>query len=894
MLRQRTYLLFAVVVIFGMIFQNCSTEKNTFINRSFHQINAKYNGYFNARELIQLNLKSFREKHEDDFTKRLPVKVFPDKEAAQQLYPDMDTAISKSEKVIAKHSMPNPRTHRGAKKEEHNKWIDDTWLVIGQAHYIKKEYGEAKKKLDYVRSSYEGQEAVYAANMWLARIYIDEGEAAQATKYLKDVEAAIDKLESIEKDKEKKGRRDKEVRENDPEDFPKKWMADYLLLQSRLALLKDDLGKAIKKMETALNEHVRGRSRKGRIAFILAQLYEEQSNGAKAAEYYEIAKRKAAKYEMEFHAKINKAIALGKEGEGLKKELLKMIDDEKNLEYRDQIYYALADIELQRSNKKEAIGYLHKSTFNSINNNRQKGRSYLRLATLHFDDKKFIKASGYYDSAVTALPKDYEGIEKIKFKANSLSKLVTHFNNVEHQDSLQAIAELSPDAREKRLKEIKKQIEKEREAQKKRDAQRKEKLAKLKSRSANQGGDGTDWYFYNRNLVTEGVNDFKRLWGDRKIEDYWRLSNKRAGSSFSGSENDTASSEDSEKDLASTPLDSLTTDMLSENLPLSDSARDTSQNILMSSLYRLGVIYREDLEDKEQADHYFTRVIDENLEHKNVLPAAYQLYRLHKESNPSRSKKFKDYILNNYPNSEFANTIRNPEYYKKREERKAKERIAYEALYEKYEDSYYGLVIAKVNRIAREDTANPFLPKYLLLKAFAISKTGNSTISGVRSPLDEVVECFPNSAEAAYAQKIIDNFNKKGKKKNTKVNLDKDLYKYEPEQQHLVVFTPGENVNSSAVKSRVSNFKNQFFRNKNLKLINVALGKDNMVIVKIFKNSGKARDFVQTFESSPFVKDPVLKKCSHFMISKGNFSTLNKEREIEPYLTFYQKKYQSM
>ena len=234
------------VVLVGITLTRCSTEKDTFLSRWYHQTTAKYNGYFNARELIRVNMENFREQNEENFTQRLPLEEYPDKEAAQQMYPDMDTAISKSEKVIAKHSMPNPAKNRRAKKEEHNKWIDDTWLVIGQAHYIKHEYGEAIKKLKYVRSSYSGQRSVYAANMWLARIYMDQGDLPQATKHMKDVERALEKLEEIEESDEK---RSKEEKKNDPEKFPKKWMAEYLLLQGRLHLLKDETEEGIESVE---------------------------------------------------------------------------------------------------------------------------------------------------------------------------------------------------------------------------------------------------------------------------------------------------------------------------------------------------------------------------------------------------------------------------------------------------------------------------------------------------------------------------------------------------------------------------------------------------------------------------------------------------------------------
>ena len=40
------------------------------------------------------------------------------------------------------------------------------------------------------------------------------------------------------------------------------------------------------------------------------------------------------------------------------------------------------------------------------------------------------------------------------------------------------------------------------------------------------GGNGL-WYFYNPSAISFGLTEFKKLWGDRKLEDNWRRSNKQ-------------------------------------------------------------------------------------------------------------------------------------------------------------------------------------------------------------------------------------------------------------------------------------------------------------------------------------------------------------------------------
>ena len=59
-----------------------------------------------------------------------------------------------------------------------------------------------------------------------------------------------------------------------------------------------------------------------------------------------------------------------------------MLKDDKNEEYRDQIYYALADLDLEERNRPGGIDNLEKSLRANIDNQKQRAKSYLRLADL--------------------------------------------------------------------------------------------------------------------------------------------------------------------------------------------------------------------------------------------------------------------------------------------------------------------------------------------------------------------------------------------------------------------------------------------------------------------------------------------------------------------------------
>src|SRR3989338_1701903 len=101
-----------------MVLYACSTEKNTFINRQFHSVNAHYNGYFNANELLRQSMETYRASLQEDYYSILPIDPVPNETEVTGMYPAIDTAIAKCVKVLTDHSMPG-NDKPSLKKEEH-------------------------------------------------------------------------------------------------------------------------------------------------------------------------------------------------------------------------------------------------------------------------------------------------------------------------------------------------------------------------------------------------------------------------------------------------------------------------------------------------------------------------------------------------------------------------------------------------------------------------------------------------------------------------------------------------------------------------------------------------------------------------------------------------------
>ena len=51
-----------ILVSVTLVIVSCSTKKNNFVNRKYHNTTAKYNGYFNGNESLKAGIKKLEEK----------------------------------------------------------------------------------------------------------------------------------------------------------------------------------------------------------------------------------------------------------------------------------------------------------------------------------------------------------------------------------------------------------------------------------------------------------------------------------------------------------------------------------------------------------------------------------------------------------------------------------------------------------------------------------------------------------------------------------------------------------------------------------------------------------------------------------------------------------------
>ena len=721
----------------------CSTTRDGFAYRLYHNTNAKYNGFFYATEAMKEAEQVLYEGYEENWDEILPIFRPVDEATAQQVYPLMERAIEKCTKVVDKHTMsPSRRQQKDLKRPELNKWIDDNYDVIARAHLIKGEKEKALEVFQYLVRTLDYPDAQAWSNAWMARTYMAFDDRVRASNTL--IKAAQTK------------------RVDDPE-----VMVYVHEVYAAFYLMYDEVEAAIEQLEEAF-DYVEKRKDHARLLFILAQCYEAAGQSEKAIERYNEVVDLRTPYELEFYAKIKQAMAFDRretDSEPIIELLEEMLDDDKNDIYKDQIFYALATLALEERRREDAVDLLKESLLVNDENTRQRMKSYLMLGDLYMEDLDYTNAQAYYDSARTFMEDENERFDDVDAMADNLTELVTNLNTITEQDSLLEICDLPENERNDRIAEIIAQLEEEEEARK-RAAE-----AAAEAELANAGDQGAGMFWpYNAQLKVAGRRNFRDYWGDRPLEDNWRRAMKMdvAFSNEVGVGEDEAGAIESVED-GLVPGEIPSFDELMAGLPCDSAERENAVAMIAEAYYNAGLVYKEKLSDLENAIDTWTE-LTERMDESEFHPTTYyQLYRtyLQREVEENYQSPFcatcnSEYwsaqVMERYPDSEWAILIENPDFADQEEVRREEERLAYEELLQRYYAKAYQEVLLAADEIINYHPTNNYVCKYRLLRAQSIgglsARTGGDRRAYFES-LQLIIRDCPDTEEAEFAQALL-------------------------------------------------------------------------------------------------------------------------------------------
>lgn len=836
-------LLLIILSLSVAFFYSCSSEKNTALNRAYHNTTAHYNAYFYGLERIKSVENGIKNSQQPDYDHIL--RIFPaiDSTYKETYKAELEDCIKKASLVIQYH--------------KNSKWVDDSYNLIGLARMYGYDFPNAIETFKYVNTKGEDVNAKHFALVNLMRTFIENKDMSNA-------EAVSDYLDRQLLNKEN--------------------LKNLYLMRAYFFQVLDQKDNMVRNLVRA--EPLLTKKEKSRMFFLIGQVYQDIGFESAAYDYYQKCVRSNPEYELSFYAKLNMAqvtrLDQKQDLKSIRKYFKKLVKDEKNREFKDRIYHEWAKFELKQGHLPQAITNFNLSIQSSQNNPRIKGLSYLTLGKVYFDTlKDYSIAQAYYDSAVNTLPKTYENYEAVVTRNEVLTRFVEQINTITLQDSLLALS--SKDSIE--LMEMFTVEAERREALK---AQAEEKARKKETAqsffSFNQeptGIGGGSWYFTNASAVNTGRAEFKRIWGERPLEDHWRRSVKSSvieTSENTASTNSSSPNQDEEQQVQS--VEHIALEFMSQ-VPKTTEQIAESHKKLENAYYNLGSIYHfELLEDKNAIETYLTLL-------KRYPATAYEpevlylLYLMENEIASEKSIKYKEALFDKYPNSLYANLILNPRFVEESDRTNEQLELEYKKAYSFFKKGDYESAQLYINKATKEYPDADFTPSFVLLNALILGKT--ASLPDYQLTLKDFIVKYPDSKLNSYAKELLD----ASENYQTRlVQLQSAHFSavLDDEDHYFVIVSDSASVQSymeSINRLINSQFGNSNFNSGTLK----ANEGKSFIVVKTLKNKEEALLFYDSVKAEQSIEG------INFVISKPNFEVLYQTKELETYLQFFENNY---
>ncbi len=706
----KLFLLAIVMVIAG-----CSLEKKSALNRGLQNLTAKYNILFNANELLRAKQAAYEEAYVDDYTELLSVyrdtvtkSDIPDKE--------LDEVKAKANTIIS------------VKEQSH--YLGDAYLLLSKANYLDGNYFDAVEYANYVIRSFGSnadlkQEAlVYKARSLL---YINQPADAKATL-------------------------DEALQNINPK---KKTTADVYATKLQYDINVQEYTDAEAMAKLAV-QYAHSSDQSLRWAFILAQLQELNHNPTDAITNYTRVSKSNVEFDMAFNANLNRIrIEDGQNGVKVSRltRLRSLLKNTNNKDFTDQIYYQIAQLQYNDGEIDNALKSYRLSVNSSTKNQSQKGLSYLRMADVLFKNKADYSGAGnYYDSALVNLPPNYPNYATIKKKSDNLQILADRLQTISREDTLQMLAKLDEPTRLARIDKMA-------------DAQALKSQPSPVSVAQNRGminvnqppqestPNGDNFYFANTNAISQGFSSFKRVWGNRRLEDNWRRAN-RASSDIT--QNNSASIQQitdpntAANDVVNNSADPYKVIVtgnfkqnLIQNLPLTPALMAQSNKRIFDAYLDIANFYRDVLDDKKEAIAAYELLLGRFPDNDNTPAIYYNLYRLYAETNvPALSDKYKQLLVKNYPQTPFAKTILDPDYSKHLSDADNGFSTLYNKVYDLYAAKQYPQVIAAADALMAQYPNNRLAAQIYYLRAFAAGH--QEPLTPFNNDLQQIAAKYPS------------------------------------------------------------------------------------------------------------------------------------------------------
>jgi len=699
-----------------MLFSGCllhrkeKAEKTDFMQN----VTAKFNIIYNANKLLQEAEQNRINNTSENYQSLLPVFIEPNETSISANTKLMDSVIQKAITII--------------NDKRDSKYIGDAYFIMAKANYEKGNYYNAAELFSYVIQTAKPnqQKLLEAALVWKCRSLLQIG-------YLKQTQNVLDSA----------------LRASAVHKYPS---ALTSATQARYNLETNNIAGAVQSLDMAIKASKNTRE-KIRWHYLIGQLLQQKKNYSYAASHFDKVVKSNASFELAFNAALNEMDMQKDSGDSslmsTVSKLKKMIRDDKNKGFTDQIHYIIGTAYLQHEEEEDALKHFNLSLKEASTNQFQRATTYLSMADLYFDRATYETAKHYYDSAAALIDTNFPNYQLIHAKIDNLDELVLQLNMIANQDQLQQLAKIPEQARLKMVDSIF-------DSKKTKDSLTTKQTVKpqapafqqnfsaLRNNNGGSGNTSGGFYFNNPAAVSDGFTAFKRRWGNRKLADNWRTKNK---DNLSLNTNTATLQVNTDEDPASKELLLLEEkDNFIQAIPLTKETHIASDKKIIHAYLKLGELYRDRLQDKEAAVKTYTTLLERypNLTEKDLV--WYNLYRLYSELDSEKKTIYKNQLLSSSPESIYAKIINDPDYLNKLGQESQILNELYSKAYTLYTQKAYEPVIKladSVLLIVKQDNQATVGAQLSYLRALAIGRT--EPISNFEEELKNINRRYPDN-----------------------------------------------------------------------------------------------------------------------------------------------------
>lgn len=866
----------------------CGIFKDTKIEEIYKNIVSRYNGYFNARMLMQDLVEKNRNTYQDDFNEILSIHQFPDKQKAKNNTPTCDKIIKKCTRVLQKHG--------------ETKWSDDCYFLMGKARFYKGKLSKAIQMFRYISSKYKQRPTADKAKVWLVHSYMQQGNFTDARAMLTNIQS----------------------QGNFPEEFAYKLQ----LAEAAVAIHDESYNKARIRLQQAIPE-VNNNELQHRYRFIAGQLSQEQGDCRKAIKTYNKVISRRTRYELAFHAKINKAACFKERADEAPKKMAKvkedlqaMLKDDKNVDYKSRIYFELAQISRETGNRQNFLKYLDKALATREATSKQKTAAYRSLAEYHYNQNHYSKAKAYFDSTFQFISKDADGFLALKRKKAVLDELIAQKQTIRIQDSLRQMAEWPKKRFKQHFAKLIKEYESKEAEKQQRQANRKQQLERIRNRRNNRskenpsiqqpdiGRQESSWYFYNETAKGRGLPEFKKKWGDRPLQDFWRTRTNRTASA---SKNEPSKDKTEQEEKADTNRQRLATkkmlkkSVIPENykklpakekqfyaqVPLNERQKRVSKNKKLKARFELGRIYYQDLKAYEKAKQTLISLNNDHPEHEFKPASLYYLFRVFEgEEKADTAAAYKKQLIKKHPESEYAKILQQSDKAQKQITKKNPElERYYQQTYQQYQNAHCDSV-----RQRQKQADSLFEDNYLSSKLQYISilceGKHEDTKKTFKQKLKDFMNKYKGSKIASHARNVYNYLQKDGQVGGSREDRFPFEEQYAKKHFYFMVLNLNKHKSKKVVQN-LSDYNDKYYEFLDLNLSTSMFGREKQfVIVKDFEDKDQSMRYLESLANDKeFLKSINMEAPNHFVATKANFRKVAKEDALRTYEQFFKKNY---